>query len=394
MNDSNYQEGIVDSVTSLPHRRPIVTYSLLVVLVIITMIMGATGGSTSIENLLRFGAQTDNLVMQGEYWRLITAMFIHIGVVHLLCNGYALYVLGKDCERLFGRVWYIILFVLCGIVGNLLSLWTHHGTNIVSAGASGAIFGLAGAMAIVLLRKRVVLSQREGRELTRSIIPFIIYNIVFGLKETNIDLAAHIGGLMAGGVLAWILPFGKPLGKMAYACCVLVVFCVLGSGFAQLNYAKATTSSADEVNFFIKAINEMGEAGLAFQQNKQGLDVEIDHFITVVQKLKGEASQRVLQKDSQTALEVFLMGVLAQEEETLSQLKEAIVIVSVDDAKKMSKPQLEALAQKKSNEITRLYEQLGKNSTQLASWMQDVTKWAKTQGYDITFEPAADKPTP
>ncbi len=363
---------IMDSETRLPQQSPIVTYALLVVLVLITVVMTATGESTSIDNLLRFGAQLDSLVLQGEYWRLITAMFIHIGVIHLLCNGYALYVLGKDCERIFGRVWYLILFVLCGIAGNLLSLWIHHGTHAVSAGASGAIFGLAGAMAVVVFRKTVVLSPREYREITRSIIPFILYNILYGLKETNIDMVAHVGGLMAGIGLVWVLPFHREIRKtVQYSCLSIVLLMVAGAGVAQLKYA-----------------------GSAFEQNAQGLDVETDHFLAVVQKLKAEAGQRLAQKDAQKTLGKTLVDVLAQHEVTLNHLKEAAVIISVDDAKKVSKSQLEAIAQGKSGEIEKLYQQLGQNSENLENWMQDVKKWAKTQGYDIALESAAEKPKP
>ena len=161
-------------------KKPIVTYSLIFICILVFILMYVLGnGSTDNYTLLVFGA---------NYYRLFTSMFLHIGILHLLCNMYSLYIIGKEVENVFGKVKYLIIYLLSGIAGSILSLAFNH--NTICAGASGAIFGLLGALLYF------------GATLTRTIIPVIVLNLIIGFTSSGIDNAAHIGGLVGGILIA------------------------------------------------------------------------------------------------------------------------------------------------------------------------------------------------
>lgn len=177
------------------YKKPIVTYIIIAICILLYIIMEIFGnGSTNNITLLKFGANLDVLVKNGEYYRLFTSIFLHIGIMHLLCNMYSLYIIGREVENLFGKVKYIIIFILSGIFGSILSMAFSH--NVISAGASGAIFGLLGALLYFGMHYRTYL----GEALVRSIIPILIINLIIGFLSPGIDMAAHIGGFV-GGIL-------------------------------------------------------------------------------------------------------------------------------------------------------------------------------------------------
>lgn len=177
------------------YKIPIVTYIIMAICIILFIMMEVfSGGSTNTATLLKYGANVDVLVKNGEFYRLFTCIFLHIGIMHLICNMYSLYIIGREVENLFGKIKYIIIFILSGIFGSIMSIVFNH--NVVSAGASGAIFGLLGALLYFGINYRTYL----GEAVKRSIIPTIIINLIIGVLSTGIDLAAHIGGLV-GGVL-------------------------------------------------------------------------------------------------------------------------------------------------------------------------------------------------
>ena len=178
-------------------KKPIVTYSLIFICILVFILMYVLGnGSTDNYTLLVFGANVDTLTKNGDYYRLFTSMFLHIGILHLLCNMYSLYIIGKEVENVFGKVKYLIIYLLSGIAGSILSLAFNH--NTICAGASGAIFGLLGALLYFGYYYRTYL----GATLTRSIIPVIVLNLISGFTSSGIDNAAHIGGLVGGILIA------------------------------------------------------------------------------------------------------------------------------------------------------------------------------------------------
>lgn len=178
-------------------KKPTATYSLILICILIFILMYILGnGSEDTYTLLKFGANLDALTKNGQYYRLFTSMFLHIGIIHLLCNMYSLYIIGREVEIVFTKKKYLIIYLLSGIAGSILSLAFNH--NTVCAGASGAIFGLLGALLYFGYYYRVYL----GASVTRSILPVVIINLIIGFVSTGIDNAAHIGGLVGGILIA------------------------------------------------------------------------------------------------------------------------------------------------------------------------------------------------
>lgn len=186
----------------IPTARPRWAYIFLAINVIVFIAMELTGGSTSPMNLVRFGANFAPLVASGEYWRLFTANFLHIGILHLGVNSYALYLLGSEVEALFGHRRFIVLYLLSGISGAVLSFMLTQG---LSAGASTSLFGAFGALAVYFYRHREMLGS-FGQQRLISLGMTLAINIIIGLSPgSSIDNFGHLGGFIGGAILGWFL---------------------------------------------------------------------------------------------------------------------------------------------------------------------------------------------
>lgn len=175
-------------------KKPIVTNVLIGIMIFIFVFMYVFGnGSTDTYTLFKFGG----LVKDGSFLRIISSMFLHIGFIHLIMNMYSLSILGKQTETFYGHFKTLIIFIFSGIVGNLLSLILMD-TKTISAGASGAIFGLMGAILYFSLNQRTYM----GEALKREILPVIILNLVFSFMIPSINIYAHIGGLVGGMIIS------------------------------------------------------------------------------------------------------------------------------------------------------------------------------------------------
>jgi rhomboid protease GluP len=175
-------------------RKPIITDIIILINIIVFLSMYLFGyGSEDNATLIYFGANVRELILQGDYYRLITAAFLHIGIIHILCNMYALYIVGSQIENFYGKTKFTIIYLFSAICGNLLAMLS---SNTISAGASGAIFGLFGALLYFGYHYRVYL----GSVLKSQLIPLIILNLLMGFVLPGVDGLAHIGGLI-GGIL-------------------------------------------------------------------------------------------------------------------------------------------------------------------------------------------------
>jgi rhomboid protease GluP len=162
-----------------------------------------TGGSTSNRNLVRWGANFAVLVAQGEYWRLLTCIFLHIGLPHLLFNSFALLSFGRLAEAVFGHSRFLAIYLVSGITGSLLSFFFTRG---LSAGASGAIFGVATALAVFYYLNRPAF-RLLGENPLGGILFVLIINAVLGFVQPFIDNWGHGGGILGGAALAmWLAP--------------------------------------------------------------------------------------------------------------------------------------------------------------------------------------------
>ncbi|HEX9940521.1 MAG TPA: rhomboid family intramembrane serine protease [Thermoanaerobaculia bacterium] len=161
------------------------------------------GGSTDERALVTLGANVPSLVRGGQYWRLVASMFLHIGFFHLLVNGWALYQLGALFEILLGSGWLLLVYFISGIAGSITSVMFSRAD--LSAGASGAIFGLMGALIAFLLKRRDVLTP-QARSLLLQLLFWAGVNVFLGFSTPGIDNAAHLGGCAAGFLLGLLLP--------------------------------------------------------------------------------------------------------------------------------------------------------------------------------------------
>jgi membrane associated rhomboid family serine protease len=179
--------------------RVFVTYALVAINAAVLIAMGAAGVSLlspTAGELLGWGADFGPYTMRGEWWRLLTATFVHGGLLHLACNMYALWSAGLLLERLLGNAGFGATYVCSGLAGSLASLFWKP--LVVSVGASGAVFGVYGALLGLMMRKRLSLPPRVAQGLGQGVLVFVGYNIVYGMTQARVDMAAHFGGLAAG----------------------------------------------------------------------------------------------------------------------------------------------------------------------------------------------------
>ena len=179
-------------------RLPPVTVALAAVLAVIFAIEVGLEILDSPEAFLLAGALSRDAVLAGEWWRLVTAIFLHGGIEHLVGNLIALFVLGMVCEHAYGRAQFVFLFVATGIAGSVVSMLTSPGPSV---GASGAIFGLQGA-AIVLFRAHRERLLVRDRRIGVVLIVWAVYAIAQGVLTPYVDNGAHLGGVLAGLLLA------------------------------------------------------------------------------------------------------------------------------------------------------------------------------------------------
>ncbi len=151
---------------------------------------------------LLLGAQWGPLFEYGQWYRLFTALFLHAGLLHLLFNMYALWILGNYMENFYGTWRFLVVYFTSGLVGNLATQFFYY--NTISLGASGAIFGLAGAIFVSGYRSDYVAFKRYSM----GLLPFIIINIVWGFMGSYVNNAAHIGGLLTGLALGYFISPG------------------------------------------------------------------------------------------------------------------------------------------------------------------------------------------
>jgi len=204
--DDTMDADLFNSLLAEATPRLIITPLLLAINVLVFVLMLVSGVSPvdpGPEQLLDWGASYGPYIFNGEWWRLATAMFVHIGAIHIIFNMQALWNLGRLVERLYGNWTYLLMYLLGGIGGSIASLWWH--SDIISAGASGAIFGLAGGLAIGVYRGKLPMPQKMMQTLLTSTILFIGYNLTYGFMNEGIDNAAHIGGLVVGAISGWFL---------------------------------------------------------------------------------------------------------------------------------------------------------------------------------------------
>ncbi len=156
------------------------------------------------EEIFYYGVSVNGWILQGEWWRIITAMFLHGGWMHILFNMFSLFLFGPELEQIAGKVRFLAIYFLSGIGGGLATLLTQDAIY-TSVGASGAIFGIFGAFGAILFRYRNSVPQ-----LRQIILPIIVISVVMTFLQPNVNAASHIGGLATGFVIGSFFFNSKP----------------------------------------------------------------------------------------------------------------------------------------------------------------------------------------
>lgn len=217
------EQGNPEPVLHFYPGKPAVTLTLLAVMIVAFIAEVFTGALDDITRLIALGAKYNPAIASGELWRLLSCVFLHGDLMHLLFNGYALYIWGPMTERLFGRAKMLGIFLTAGLLGSVAS---YAFSASVSVGASGAIFGLLGALLTLRWHDRNIFRRLFGPQL----IIILVFNLVNGFTVRNIDNFGHFGGLAGGFLAACMLGFYRQRPKLRNFLLSLLLMAALASG--------------------------------------------------------------------------------------------------------------------------------------------------------------------
>lgn len=219
----------------LKAKKPWITYGLIAANIVVYLILKLMSMKTGTEyqNLLApYGAKINTLILNGEYWRFISPMFLHSNEIHLLVNCYSLYIVGSQVEKLFGHGKFIAIYFISGFIGCIASF--AFSTN-ASVGASGAIFGLLGAMLYFAMKRPSLLKSSFGANLVTT----LLINIGYGIMNKQIDNYAHLGGLLGGFLTTGVVYTVKEetsKGRLSkFVALILVIAVSIGGLFYSFN---------------------------------------------------------------------------------------------------------------------------------------------------------------
>jgi membrane associated rhomboid family serine protease len=188
-----------------------------------------------VTELVRWGANLGALTISGEWWRLLTNVFVHGGIIHIAFNMWCLWYLGALAESLYGVWTYAVVYLICGIGASLTSAAWHPYTP--SVGASGAIFGLAGALLAGFKLGEFSVPRAELSGVLRSLGVFVVYNLIFGVILSGVDNAAHIGGLITGLIVGALIAVIAPRREDGARRVAVFLGVILALGFGAMQVA-------------------------------------------------------------------------------------------------------------------------------------------------------------
>lgn len=290
--EAEKEAGEIDAVMNLSNGSQAVTYSIIGLNVIIYLLMVISGVhffEPTVDDLARWGGNYKPMTTGGEWWRAFTAMFIHVGILHLLLNMYALLMVGRYLEPMLGIARFLSAYIASGLIASLASMWWNQ-DEIISAGASGAIFGMYGVFLALLLTNVIPASVRKP--LLTSIGVFIFYNLVYGAGSKGIDNAAHIGGLVSGFAIGMMyLPTvtspGKTKSIIASALALVISIAILSA------YIINTGDDSYMYEKAVAGIVKLDEEALAAIQT--GTDAEVIQKVNSVSKPKWQKAKETVE---------------------------------------------------------------------------------------------------
>jgi rhomboid protease GluP len=304
---------------------PYVTYALIVANVIafaLELVAGADLMGPSATKMIELGGDYAPRTLNGEWWRLVSSMFLHYGVPHLLMNMLVLFQ-GRLVEIIYGRASFIVLYLASGLFGGLASLW--HAGNTVSAGASGAVFGVFGAFGAFLLLRRGRLPADFVAARARSRGTFIGLNLLYGASQKGIDLSAHIGGLIGGFGAGAMLLAGRrtaaqhvlrtiAIGVVATGACAAVLIWMPHTSFETVqridrlfeDFARVERETVDRYNGMVNAHTPNEQFADVLEKEieptyvalSRRFDAEVGHLTARQEKVQVYAWHRIQQWDA------------------------------------------------------------------------------------------------
>lgn len=238
-----------------------ITYGLLVINVLYYFVVAAYGLESA--TFIAFGAKTNALLREGDWFRLVTPIFIHGGLIHLFLNSYVLWANGPLVEKLYGPARFLLIYLLSGIGGVVGSyVWQKmaHNSDAPSVGASGALFGLFGLLAVFGFKYKEVPASFQ-KALRSSVMPAIVINLIIGFSVPFIDNGGHIGGLIVGSALAFVVPYLPPgTGRRAASSLAILLACVLVIALSFAAALRQTTTHLHwreaDINRFLNSFNQ------------------------------------------------------------------------------------------------------------------------------------------
>lgn len=277
----------IDKAMNLSGSNLYVTYAIIAINVLIFILMAINGAGLFEPDgyvHISWGSNYTALTLSGDWWRLVTNVFIHFGIIHLAMNMYCLYTVGVYLEPMLGKIKYSVAYLCTGILASITSLWWHkEGVN--SAGASGAIFGMYGLFLALLTTDLIPKAIRQP--MLQSIGIFVGYNLLYGIKG-GIDNAAHVGGLISGFVIGYIYVFGikkEKQGQNLQWIIPAIIMLSLGITFSYLQQHKVGESGRTA------ALNDVKES---FFKDNDNYNKKMDEFYVkedaAINALKGADS--------------------------------------------------------------------------------------------------------
>lgn len=246
--DEAKQAQEINKVMNLSTGSKTITYGIIGINIIVFILMVVSGvdffAPTGID-IMQWGANYKPLTLTGDWWRLMSCVFVHIGIIHIAFNMYALYMVGIYLEPMLGTIKYVTAYLCTGVFASMASLiW--HSTPVPSAGASGAIFGIYGVFLALLFTNLIPKQMRKS--LLQSIGIFVVYNLVYGMKS-GVDNAAHIGGLLSGLVIGFVyyLTLKKEEGENKRNTIAIIVAAVtIGAAWYYIDSQKSSVSPKEK----------------------------------------------------------------------------------------------------------------------------------------------------
>ena len=352
----------VDKAMNLSGSNLYVTYAIIAIDTLVFVLMAINGAGIFEANgyvHIKWGSDYSPLTLSGDWWRLITNVFIHFGIIHLAINMYCLYTVGVYLEPMLGKAKYITAYLCTGVIASIVSLWWHK-EAVNSAGASGAIFGMYGLFLALLTTN--LIPKQVRKSLLQSIGIFVVYNLVYGMKG-GVDNSAHVGGLLSGFIIGYIYAYGIKKEKQEQKVQWILPLVLLATIAGAYGYLQKNEVPPSERNAVMSEIKGASYADGEKFNNKYNQFIELQDKALVVLSDTTLTDETLQQQLNETSLPQW------QKAETLA--KEMQLMDISDDMHKKANTVLEYI-QLRKEEVAIIKEMIANKTPTDTKKLEDV----------------------